>query len=96
MAEDRLAEEFVRLCEKARAGGLLQLRADADEAELLAVGLRGVVQGNDPPLVRAAMERKIAELDPHDPAPLRRLIVGVLAVQRGDRPHELRALLTGA
>ena len=94
--QDPVVELFVRLTEKARAGGLLQLRGDADAAEVLASGLRGVLQGERPEAVRASMERTIAALDPHDPAPLQRLVVGVLALQRGDRPETLRTLMASA
>lgn len=80
-----IADELNRLNEVARAGGLLALRREQRQHELLALGLDLVVGGTPPERLRAAMQQRAAAFGAEDAErrTLEAIIAGVLALQAG-------------
>jgi flagellar motor component MotA len=88
--DDPLTAYLVALDEKARREGLLSLTTPAEDTAALAAGLRAVVAGGKPEVVRRAMEEALGGAGVAEP-----VVGAVLALRAGDGPAAIRDHLRG-
>ncbi len=93
----KLAEKLVRMAERARQKGILQLEEelDSDLPYLLRIGLRLVLDGTEPAIVDKTLTAYICSTPLEGKELLKYLVIriGILGIQQGHNPRILRMQL---